>query len=124
MAKIQRILFDSVSLAVSLCDTLGLIGNPEAIGKLNQALRLSHRRIQTEAAFALAKLGDKQGKQKVLELASDFTCRQRAVAYAEELGIENELDERWTTNMALAVSRLANWLAQNEQMGSRRHAWN
>ncbi|MEQ1827680.1 MAG: hypothetical protein ABL921_17100 [Pirellula sp.] len=117
VAAIQKMLFDSVSLAVSLCDTLGLIGKPEAIGKLNQALRLSHRRIQTEAAFALAKLGDKHGEQKIVELASDFTCRQRAVAYAEELGIDERIDERWTTATAIAESRLANWLTQNEQMG-------
>jgi hypothetical protein len=117
VSAIQKILFDSVSLSVSLCDTLGLIGDPKAVGKLNQALRLSHRRIQTEAAYALAKLGDKHGEQRIVELASDFACRQRAVAYSEELGIENKIDERWTTAAAQAESRLANWLAQNEQMG-------
>jgi len=117
VSDIQKILFDSVSLCVSLCDTLGLIGNPEAIGKLTQASRLSHRRIRTEAAFALAKLGDKKGEEQLIELAADFSSRQRAVAYAEELGIGDRIDERWNSVTALAESRLANWLAQNEQMG-------
>jgi len=117
VAAIQKILFDSVSLCVSLCDTFGLIGNQDAVGKLTQASKLSHRRIRTEAAFALAKLGDKKGQEQLIELAADFSSRQRAVAYAEELGIEERIDERWTTAAALAESRLANWLAQNEQMG-------
>ena len=114
---IQKILFDSISLCVSLCHTFGLIGNTDAIGKLNQASQLSHRRIRTEAAFALAKLGDKKGEQQLLELAADISSRQRAIVYAEELGIEDRIDERWTTTAALAESQLANWLAQNEQMG-------
>ena len=117
VAAIQKILFDSVSLCVSLCDTLGLIGNQDAIGKLTQASKLSHRRIRTEAAYALSKLGDKKGQELLIELAADFSSRQRAVAYAEELGIEDRVDERWTTAAALAESRLANWLSQNEQMG-------
>ena len=114
---IQKILFDSVSLCVSLCDTLGLIGNQDAVAKLTQATRLSHRRIRTEAAFALAKLGNKKGEELLIELAADFSSRQRAIAYAEELGIVDRIDERWTNAAALAESRLANWLAQNEQMG-------
>lgn len=114
---IQKILFDSVSLCVSLCHTFGLVGNPDAIGKLNQAIQLSHRRIRTEAAFALAKLGDKKGEQQLLELAADISSRHRAIVYAEELGIENRIDDRWTTAAAIAESQLANWLAQNEQMG-------
>lgn len=117
VSAIQKILFDSVSLCVSLCDTFGLVGSQDAIGKLTQATRLSHRRIRTEAAFALAKLGDKKGEELLIELAADFSSRQRALAYAEELGIEERIDERWTTAAALAESRLANWLAQNEQMG-------
>lgn len=114
---IQKILFDSVSLAVSLCHTLGLMGRPDAIGKLNQAIGLSHRRIQTEAAYALAKLGDTNGRKKLLDLAADFTCRQRVLAYAEELGMEDQIDERYTSSASVAESRLANWLAQNDQMG-------
>jgi hypothetical protein len=114
---IQKILFDSVSLCVSLCHTFGLLGDKNAIGKLNQVSQLAHRRIRTEAAFALAKLGEKKGEQQLIELAADFSSRQRAIAYAEELGIEDQVDEKWTTAAAVAESRLANWLAQNEQMG-------
>ena len=114
---IQKILFDSISLCVSLSHTFGLLGNPDAIGKLNQASQLSHRRIRTEAAFALAKLGDKKGEQQLLDLAADISSRQRVIVYAEELGIEDRIDEKWTTTAAIAESQLANWLAQNEQMG-------
>ncbi len=115
--SIQRILFDSVSICVSLCDFMGLSNNPAAIGKLNQAIELSHRRIKTEAAFALAKLGQKSAEEMLLTLASDPLCRLRCIAYAQELGIEDRLDERWTTSLSKAESELVTWLSQNEQMG-------
>ena len=53
---------DGVGLAVALCDALAQIGNKEAIGKLYQAMDLSHRRLRTEAAAALAKLGEEAGE--------------------------------------------------------------
>ncbi|MCU0715762.1 MAG: HEAT repeat domain-containing protein, partial [Pirellula sp.] len=84
--SIQRILFDSVSLCVSLCHTMSAIGDPACIGKLNQALDLKHRRIRTEAAFALGRLGEQHGIDALVEMAIDPAVRTRVIAYAEELG--------------------------------------
>ncbi len=52
---VQARLGEAVALAVSLCDTLGLIGDESSVGKLNQAMELRHRRVQCEAAGALGK---------------------------------------------------------------------
>ncbi|MFN9984144.1 MAG: hypothetical protein ACK52S_01210, partial [Pirellula sp.] len=68
VAEIQKILFNSVSLVVSLCDFFALSGDSRAIGKLTQALDLSHRRIKVEAAFALAKLGEERARNLLLEM--------------------------------------------------------
>ncbi len=114
---IQRILFDSVSLCVSLCHTMSCIGKEDCVGKLNQALELKHRRIRAEAAFALAKLGEAQGEAALVELASDPAVRTRVLAYAEELGCSEKIDEKYRTVLAIAESQLAQWLAQVEQMG-------
>lgn len=121
VASIQRILFDSVSLCVSLCDAMGLIGNEDAKGKLNQALKLGHRRIQTEASFALAKLGDSRAVDTLVALAADPACRLRAIAYAAELGAEERIDQKWTSSLAKAEAELVNWLSQHEQMGLAPH---
>ncbi len=48
---------EGISLAVSLCDALALIGDKSAVGKLYQAMELSHRRLRAEAAAALATAG-------------------------------------------------------------------
>jgi hypothetical protein len=115
--EVQRILFDSVSLCVSLCHTLSQLGNDSCIGKLRQAADLKHRRIRTEAAYALAKLGSEQGFEMLVELASDPSTRSRALAYAEELDCLERIDERNKTILAHAEAQLAQWLAQIEQMG-------
>ncbi len=49
---VQNRLGEAVALAVSLCDTVGLLGDESSIGKLNQTLDLKHRRVQCEAAGA------------------------------------------------------------------------
>lgn len=115
--SIQRILFDSVSLCVSLCHTMSYLGKENCIGKLNQALELKHRRIRTEAAFALAKLKEKQGEEALVELAGDPAVRSRVIAYAEELGCIDKIDESHRSVLAIAESQLAQWLGQVEQMG-------
>lgn len=115
--EVQRILADSVALTIGLCDALGLIGDPAAIPALTEALELSHRRIQTEAAAALALLGDSTGKEHLIQLASDPVARLRAVAFAEELDFADEIDEALRHPQALAESELAAWLASPEQFG-------
>jgi hypothetical protein len=115
--EVQRILGDSVALTIGLCDALGLIGDPAAIPTLKEALELSHRRIQTEAAAALALLGDSTGKEHLIQLANDPVARLRAVAFAEELDFADEIDESLRHPQALAESELAAWLASPEQFG-------
>ncbi len=74
-SEVQKILFDSVSLCVSLCHTLSLLDDDSCIGKLMQASELKHRRIRTEAAFALAKLNHPRGTDLLIELAADPASR-------------------------------------------------
>lgn len=114
---VQKRLAEAVALAVSLCDTLALIGDASAVGKLNQTAMLRHRRVQCEAAGALAKLGDEEGRKHLIELASDPAARLRAIHYAEELGFGNEIDPQYRTAEATAEAEMAVWLSQPHQMG-------
>lgn len=115
--EIQKVLGDSVALAVSLCDALGLIGHEESKVALSQAMQLSHRRIQTEAAASLVRLGDPAGRQRLVDLAADPVARRRVVQYAEELELVPEIDQQYRYPMALAESELAAWLSSPEQFG-------
>ncbi len=117
VSEVQRILAESVSLTVSLCDALGLIGQSDSESSLLRAMNLSHRRIQAEAAGALIRLGNVSGKQRLIELARDPVARLRAVAYAEEFGFNDEIDETLCLPVSLAESELAAWLASAEQFG-------
>jgi hypothetical protein len=112
---IQRMLFDAVSLLVSACDYFALMGEPRAIGKLNQAIELKHRRIKLEAAYALAKLGELRAVDLIVELLQDDSSRARAVAYLHELSADDRIGPEWTTSLAKAKSDLALWLSQPEQ---------
>jgi len=106
-----------VSLAVSLCDALALIGDSQANPKLMQAMELRHRRVRTEAAAALAKLGEKQGKEELLKLASEPVARLRVLTYADELGIADELEPEYRSEVARAEAELALWLAEPANFG-------
>jgi hypothetical protein len=112
---IQRILFDAVSLLVACCDSFALIGDPRAIGKLNQAIELKHRRIKLEAAYALVKLGESRALDLIVELLQDDSSRPRAIAYLNELSAEDRIGAEWTSSLAKAKSDLAIWLSQPEQ---------
>ncbi|MFM7929962.1 MAG: HEAT repeat domain-containing protein [Pirellula sp.] len=112
---IQRILFDAVSLLVACCDSFALIGDPRAIGKLNQAIELRHRRIKLEAAYALVKLGETRALDLIAELLQDDSSRSRAIAYLQELSAEDRIGAEWTSSLAKAKSDLAIWLSQPEQ---------
>ncbi|MDP6467505.1 MAG: HEAT repeat domain-containing protein [Pirellulaceae bacterium] len=108
---------DGVALAVALCDALALIGNKEAVGKLYQAMELSHRRLRTEAAAALARLGEEAGEQALLELVTEPVARLRVLAYAEELDLLDKIEPDQRNAAARAESELALWLAQPAQLG-------
>ncbi|NND96936.1 MAG: HEAT repeat domain-containing protein, partial [Pirellulaceae bacterium] len=114
---VQNTLGEAVALAVSLCDAVGLIGDPSSIGKLNQTVELRHRRVQCEAAGALAKLGEESGRTRLIELASDPAARLRAIEYADEMGFGDRIDEQYRSDNATAEAELALWLSQPQQMG-------
>ncbi len=106
-----------VSLVVSLCDALALIGDRTCVGKLYQALELHHRRIRTEAAAALAKFGESAGVEELKQLAGEPVARLRVLSHAEELGVLDQIDEQYRTDEAEAESRVALELAQPAYFG-------
>lgn len=106
-----------VSLAVSLCDALALVGDPELSSAVFQAMNLGHRRIQVEAAAALVKLGQDAGRQRLVTLAEEPAIRIRVLKYAEELSVIDEVDVQYTTPTARAEGELALYLAQPHIMG-------
>ncbi|MCO6455137.1 MAG: hypothetical protein J5I93_07545 [Pirellulaceae bacterium] len=108
---------ESVALAISLCDTLALLEEPTAIEPLAAVLELGHRRLRIEAAAALARLGDRRGQQRLIELAAEPVVRRLALAYADELGLGGQIAPSYRGGAALAESDLAAWLAQPTQFG-------
>ncbi|OUX05970.1 MAG: hypothetical protein CBE00_09120 [Planctomycetaceae bacterium TMED240] len=114
---VQVTLGEAVALAVSLCDTVGLIGDETSIGKLNQTIGLRHRRVQCEAAGALAKLGDDDGKKRLLALTEEPAARLRAIHYADEIGIGDQVKDDDRGDKATAEAEMALWLTQPQQMG-------
>jgi hypothetical protein len=114
---VQAKLGEAVALAVSLCDTVGLIGEKTSVGKLHQAIELKHRRVQCEAAGALAQLGDELGKKRLLELTGEPSARLRAIHYADDLGFGELVDPEYRSETATAEAEMALWLCQPQQMG-------
>jgi len=116
-AELSQRVSASVSLAVSLCDALGLIGDEAAVGKLHQALRLKHRRLRTEAAAALIRLNDPEGVEELKRMAAEPVARLRALSYAQELNLLNKIDAKYTSPTARAEAELVAWLAEPTQFG-------
>jgi hypothetical protein len=106
-----------VALGVALCDALALIGDPSARGALSHALSLQHRRLRIEAAAALVRLGDEQGRDALIACAADPVMRLRALRYAEELDLEQEIDEAHQSPLAVAESQLVTYLSEPTVMG-------
>lgn len=101
-----------MALVVALCDSLALIGETAAVGKLYQAIELQHRRIRTEAAAALAQLGESKGADTLVELAAEPVARLRVISHAEELGLADRIPEEYRTEVAQAEAQVAVELAQ------------
>jgi hypothetical protein len=106
-----------VSLAVSLCDALALVGDPKLSSAVFQAMNLGHRRVQVEAAAALIKLEQDAGRQRLVTLAEEPAIRIRVLKYAEELSVIDQVDVQYTTPTARAEGELALYLAQPHIMG-------
>lgn len=116
-ADLRRMVGDAVPIVVAVCDALAIVGDASVIGKLRQALALGHRRLRTEAAAALARLGDKEGIEVLVEMASERVVRNRALAYLEEMGESDKAAEEFRTPVARAEGVFAEWLAQPTQFG-------
>ena len=114
---VQAILGEAMALAVSLCDALGLIGSDTSVPKLQAAAEIRHRRVQTEAAGALARMGHDRGHAQIVALASEPISRRRAIAYATELGFEDQITDADQSEEALAEADMALWLSQPQAMG-------
>lgn len=117
LASVQQVVGEAVALVVSLSRSLALIGDPQSLPNLRRALELKHRRIRAEVAGALAQLGDSTGVEALIALAQWPIVRQRALAYADELGVLEQIDPRYRTDAARAESQLAAWLAEPTQFG-------
>ena len=115
--EVQQRIADSIALLVPLCDALALIGDPSVVGKLYQALGLEHRRLRTEAAAALARLGEEAGVDALAQLAAEPVVRPVVLAYLEELGRLEQVTELYRTPEARAEGDLARWLAQPNRFG-------
>ena len=114
---LSRKVDEGVALIISLCDALALIGDKNCVGKLCQALELSHRRIRTEAAAALARLGESRGVDELVRLAAEPAARLRVLASAEGLGISDRIDPQYKTEVARAEALVAVELAQPSLFG-------
>lgn len=113
----QAMVEEGVPLCVSLCDALALLADQPAQANLKHALALPHRRIRTEAAWALAKLGEPEGEQTLLEQVSDPYTRLRAMEYLQELELAAKIDPAYATTASRAEAALCSWLAEPTQFG-------
>ena len=110
-----------------------MLGDASVCGKLHQALELAHRRLRTEAAYALARLGDDEGVKVLAEMSGEPVVRPRALAYLEELGELPSASVAFRSPIARAEGELAAWLAlptlfgmpphKLELVDSRRQFW-
>ncbi len=115
--ELKRLLDECVPLVVSLTDALALARAEEALPLLRRALELSHRRVQVEAAAALARLGEEQGLEALVRLLQQPSMRRRAAAYLKELGHADRIPPEFRSPLALAEARLAEHLADPHQVG-------
>lgn len=116
-ADLRQVVAEGMPLVVGLCDALGWIGDERAVGKLNQALQLGHRRLRTEAAAALARLGQDRGREALVELTAQPVARTRALVYLDELGLLDRVPENRRSPAARAEGEFAEWLSRPEQFG-------
>jgi len=115
--KISQVINESVGLLSALCDCLALIGDASVAGKLYPCLEIRHRRVQLEAAYALASLGQEDGKNRLIQLAAEPLVRRRVLSYAESLGCLSDIDPQYQTPAAVAESQLVLSLAHPQNLG-------
>ncbi len=121
VANTGRQVTESVSLGISLCDTLALIGDREAVASLYKTMQVEHRRLRVEAAAALAKLGEEAGRHMLTALAAEPVERLRVLAYAEELGLLDQVADQFASPVARVEAEFVMHLAQPTQFGLAPH---
>ncbi|MEC8506923.1 MAG: HEAT repeat domain-containing protein, partial [Planctomycetota bacterium] len=82
-----------------------------------EAMDLGHRRLRCEAAWAVASLGDSRGTKELIQLSEEPVARLRVLAYAEELGILDQIPAEHQSLVARAEAELVVWLSEPAQMG-------
>ena len=115
--QLSQTIAESVALVIAGCDALALIGQSSSIAVLRQTMELPHRRLQVEAAAALAKLGEAAGVDTLIALAAEPVIRLHALTYANELDLTDQIDSDYLTEVAKAEGELALWLSHEQQMG-------
>ena len=115
--QLSQTIAESVSLVIAGCDALALIGQSSSIAVLRQTMELPHRRLQVEAAAALGKLGEASGVDTLIALAAEPVVRLHALSYANELGLSDQIDAEYSSEVAKAEGELALWLSHEQQMG-------
>ncbi|HVX12837.1 MAG TPA: HEAT repeat domain-containing protein [Pirellulales bacterium] len=117
-AELNQIVSESTGLVVALVNALAIIGDARVTGKLHQTLELSHRRIRTEAASALARLGDERGTEVLVEMAAEPVVRLRALAALEEVEQLEKVPAEHRSHEARAAAELAVRLALPTYFGA------
>lgn len=117
LKSLQTQVGEGVALASSLSDALALVGDQKAVPAIGHVMQLAHRRTRTEAAAALTRLGDSQGEAELVQLAAYPVARLRVLAYAEELGVVDQIPDEYQTPLARAESELAVYLAEPAMFG-------
>lgn len=108
---------EAVPVALSVCDALAAIGDPEAIPALMKASDLAHRRLRCEAGVALARLGEQAGVDLLVKLAEQPICRPRVLEVAGELDFLTKIGPQYTSEAAQAEATLVVWLSAETQFG-------
>ncbi len=108
---------ESVAICIALCDAMACIGDESAVASLNKALQVEHRRLRVEAAAALAKLGVEDAKKVLTAMAAEPAERLRVLAYADELGVLDDVEEEFSNVVAKAEAEFVMHLAQPTQIG-------
>ncbi len=106
-----------IGMMVALTHALALIHDDGSIVPLTHALSLKHRRVQVEVAAALASFGDAAGIKTLLACAADPFTRLRAIHYASELNLDDEVDDAYQSDAAIAEAEFVSHLAQPTVMG-------
>ena len=120
-AKVGRQVTESIALGVSLCDALALIGDVQAVGSLYKVLEVEHRRLRVEAAAALARLGEEAGRDLLPSLAAEPAERLRVLAYAEELGLLDQVQPQYASSLARVEAQFVMHLAEPTRFGLAPH---